>query len=89
MRVGTPWRASSLRADVAWGRRDPTPDRTLTGVPLVRMPTFPLSPAGTQQKVHRHPQDQGGWELLLPGLGLLLPGVSAGQEQGDPQVSAV
>lgn len=51
-------------------------------------PPVLLSPAGTQQKVHRDPQDQGRWELLLPGLGLLVPGVSAGEEQGDPQVSA-
>lgn len=79
---------SEMSEHPAWGRRDPTSDDSM-GLLLVQMPTFPLSPTGAQQKVYRHPQDQGGRELLLPGLGLLLPGVSAGQEQGDPQVSAV
>lgn len=47
----------------------------------------PLLPPGTQQKIYLNPKDQRRWELLLQGLGLFLPGVFAGQEQRDPQVS--
>lgn len=46
----------------------------------------PLS-LGTQQKIHLDPEDQRRRELLLQGLRLFLPGVLAGQEQRDPQVS--
>lgn len=54
---------------------------------MLQTPTLPCLPTGAQQKVLRHPQDQGGRELLLPGSGLLLPGVAAGEEQRGPQVS--